>query len=282
MSLARFLLLIGLLPVSLISLAQAQASSIEVDFTTPSGYVVKHDGDLLWIIPQAPNNARTPCTYGLAAARPSKGSLEVDAEAALAEATAGGWQRINDRRIARRGVSAAGWHYFLLGGEFAGALQGQILNLAVMAMVFPAPANRVNVLIGLGNIARCTFEDVPFAQLFLSLRPHGWPNPPPDALEGDLIGTWGGSGLSRHTFYPKGRYSRSAGGILHGEATWTEGDGTYVVRGSEITITERAGSERFRVYIYDKWNNFRWQRAMTVLYEAKGPSVAEYVREGIR
>jgi hypothetical protein len=33
------------------------------------------------------------------------------------------------------------------------------------------------------------------------------------------------------------------------------------------------------VYIYDKWNNVRWQRAMTVLYDDRRPPyVAEFVR----
>jgi predicted amidohydrolase len=54
------------------------------------------------------------------------------------------------------------------------------------------------------------------------------------------------------------------------------------LRGAEITITPRApgfAPERFLVHIYDKWRNFRWERAMTVLYDDRTPPyVAEYVR----
>ena len=153
-----------------------------------------------------------------------------------------------------------------------------------MAMVFPAQANRVNLVFGLGGADRCNFDDVPFAQLFHSLRPRGWPSPVGNALERDLIGTWGGSRLSGHTFLADGRYSRRASGVLNDRAISGEGDGRYTVLGSEITITPRiAGQapERFRVYIYDKWHILRWARAMTVLYDdGRPPSVAEYVHEG--
>jgi hypothetical protein len=151
-----------------------------------------------------------------------------------------------------------------------------------MAMVFPAPASRVNVVFGFGDMGPCRFDDVPFAQLFHSLRPRGWPNPARNALERDLIGTWDGRSLSRHTFLADGRYSSSASGVLHDRTISGEGDGRYAVRGSEITITPRVAGrapERFRVSIYDRWNNVRWQRALGVLYDdARPPYVAEYVR----
>lgn len=284
MWLRRILILVGLLGLSVESRAQTGAASIEVDFTLPSGYTAQNQGGFVWIVPQA-GGVRTPCVYGLAPPRPSKGSLEVDAAAALVETVAAGWQRINDRRIAMRGVAAAGWQYFLLGGEFQGTIAGNTSYLAVMAMVFPAPANRVNLVFGLGSISDCTFNDVPFAQLFHSLRPRGWPNPAGNPLERDLIGAWGGSRLSGHAFDANGRYSRSASGQLFGNIISGEGDGRYALRGSEITVTPHVvgqAPERFRVYIYDKWNNSRWQRAMSVLYDDRQglPYVAEYVREG--
>jgi hypothetical protein len=282
MSLGRILVLAGLLALSVESRAQTGAPSIEVDFAVPSGYVAQHEGGLLWMLPHNGRDARTPCIYGLAPPRPSRGSLEVDAEAALVETVAVGWPRITDERIALRGVAAAGWPYFLSGGEFRGTIAGEIRSLAVMALVFPAPAHRVNVVFGLGSLGACRFDDVPFAQLFHSLRPRGWPNPASNALARDLIGTWEGRGLSQHTFLTDGRYSRSTAGVLHDRTISGEGDGRYALRGAEITITPRVvgqAPERFRVYIYDKWNNRRWQRAMSVLYDdSRPPYVAEYVR----
>jgi hypothetical protein len=61
-----------------------------------------------------------------------------------------------DYRIARRGVAAAGWSYFLLGANFQGQLLGETRYLTVMAMVFPvfpAQENRVNLIMGFGGIA---------------------------------------------------------------------------------------------------------------------------------
>jgi hypothetical protein len=277
-------LLIAPFLLSAASQAQSPVASREVDFTVPSGYAAKTENALLWLVPQNPADVRTPCVYGFAPPLPSKASLEADAEAALVETIAGGMRRTSDYRIARRGVAAGGWPYFLTGGHFQGQFGGQNADLAVMAMVFPASAGRLHVLFGIGNPAGCTFNDVPFAELFHSLRPRGWSSPAGNALERDLIGAWGGSRLSGHTFLADGRYSSSAAGALFGSAVSGATNGRYALRGSEISITPGiAGQapERFHVDIYDTWNNSRWQRAMTVLYDdRKPPYVAEYVREG--
>lgn len=282
-SLRRLLVLVGLLALSVAARAQSGAASIEVDVTPPSGYVARADGGLLWIVPQTPDQTGKSCIYGFSPPRPSKGSLEADAEAALVDETVGaGMRRTNDYRIAMRGVAAAGWQYFLSGGNFLGQSAGGTGYLTVMAMVFPATANRVTVALILGGAAQCTLNDVPFAQVFHSLRPRGWSSPAGNALERDLIGAWGGSALSGHTFSADGSYSSSAAGMLNGNAISGGVDGRYALRGSEITITPRAtgqAPERFRVHVYEKWNSVRWQRAMTVLYdERRPPYVAEYVR----
>jgi len=276
----RILVLVGLLTLSVEPRAQTGAASIEVDFAVPGGYVAQQEGEILWLRPPTLGDVRTPCAYGLLPPIPSKGSLEVDAEAALADITAK-WPRVTDNRIAMRGVTAAGSPYFLLGGTFQSPNGA---GLEVTAMVFPALANRVTVLFGLGAMTWCDLNDVPFAQLFHSLRPRGQPNPVGNSLERDLIGKWGGNRLSGYTFLADGRYASSAAAVLNGEPISGEGDGRYTVRGSEVSITPRlAGQtpERFRVYIYEKWNNFRWERAMRVLYDNRTPPyAAEYVREG--
>jgi hypothetical protein len=280
----RLLVLSGLLVSPVALRAQSGAVLLEVDYTAPTGYAARPEGGLLWMTPQAPGPVAPPCLYALMPPFASRGSLEADAEAALGETAAAGMQRSSDYRIARRGVAAAGWPYFLTGGNFTGQNPaGGFVSLAVMVMVFPASANRVSAIFGIGNPAECQFNDVPFAQLFHSLRPHGWSAPAANALERDLIGTWGGRALSGHTFHADGRYSSSAAAVLHGNAISAEPDGRYVVRGSDVTTTTRGGraEQRFRVYICDKWNNGRWERTLTVLYGDSGvPSVAEYVREG--
>jgi hypothetical protein len=284
MSLRRFLVFVGLLALSVASRAQGGAASLAVDFAVPSGYGARQAGDFVQILPQTMGHTSTPCAYALWAPRPSKGSLEADAEAALAvEMAAAGMQRSNDSRVAMRGVAAGGWPYFVSGGEFhlPGQLAGNSTYLAMWAMAFPASANRVSVVLGAGSLVpQCTFNDAPFEQLFHSLRPHGWPSPSGNALERDLIGHWEGRMLSMHTFHADGRYSSSASGQLYGQAISSDPQGRYALRGSEVTITTRVQrTERFRVHIYDKWNNSRWERALTVLYDDRmPPSVAEYVR----
>jgi hypothetical protein len=282
MSPGRLLVLVGLLVLPVALRAQSGAASLEVDYTVPSGYVAKPEGGVLWLSPQTIGHVSTPCIYGLAPPRSATGSLEADAEAALIGRLRGECGAPATIASPGGGLQRQAGPIFLSGGHFQGqAAGGEALYLAVMAIVFPAPANRVNVVFGVGKPSECFFNDVPFAQLFHSLRPRGWSSPAGNALERDLIGAWGGSRLSGHTFHANGRYSSSAAGVLHGNAISGEGDGRYALSGSEVTITTRAGQvpERFRVYISDNWNNSRWERTMTVLYDDRRPPyVAEYVR----
>ncbi len=281
-SLGRILVIVGLLSLPQSLRAQGGAASLELDVTAPSGYVTRQAGGSVWLVPATPGDVSTRCNFALAAMRPSKGSLEADAEAALvAETVESGMRRTSDYRIAMRGVAAAGWHYFLSGGNFEAQTAGGPVYIAAMAMVIPASANRVSVVVGFGSAAGCNFNDAAFAQLFHSLRPRGAPIPAGNALERDLVGNWQGRTLSNHSFDATGRYSRSSAGQLYGKLISGEGDGRYTVRGSEITITPRVAGqapERFRVHIYDKWNNSRWERTMTVLYDDRMPPyAAEYV-----
>jgi hypothetical protein len=277
-SLRRLLVLVGLLALPVASRAQSGAASIEVDVTPPSGYVTRLEDGALWV--RLPNSQPgTSCVYVVSPPRPSKGSLEADAEAALVDVTSvEGMRRTGEYRIAMRGVALAGWQYFLSGGNFQAQNAAGTLYLTVIAMIIPATANRVTEVHVIGGADQCNLNDVPFAQFFHGLRPRGWSSPAGNALERDLIGAWQGSALSGHTFFADGRYSRSAAGMLRGKPISGEADGRYALRGSEITISGRA-PERFRVHIYEKWNIGRWQRAMTVLYdEKKPPYVAEFVR----
>jgi hypothetical protein len=280
LSQGRVLVTIGFLAVAAMTHAQSGAVSIEVDYSVPSGHIEKRENGLVWF-ESTTQAVGAKCVYGLGPPMPSTGSLEADAEAALMRLVPR-MMRTNDYRIARRGVAPAGWEYFLSGGHF----QSQSGNYkALMAMVFPATANRVNLVFGIGSLSECTFNDVPFAQLFHSLHPRGWPRRPGNALERALIGAWGGSGLSGLTFDGNGRYSNSAAGQRHGWVISGGGNGGYTLRGAEITITPGAAGqppERFRVAIYDTWHIGRWQRAMTVLYDDRRPApyVAEYVRQG--
>ena len=83
--------------------------------------------------------------------RPSTGSLEADAEAALvAETVESGMRRTSDYRIAMRGVAAAGWHYFLSGGNFEAQTAGGPVYIAAMAdgdLLLPRQIESVSSLV---------------------------------------------------------------------------------------------------------------------------------------
>jgi len=278
----RLLVLAGVLAFPAVSQAQTAAAPLEIDYAVPAGYVAGRQEGAVMLAPQA-GTAGANCRYGIKLPRPSRGSLEADAQADLnSETVQSGMRRTNDYVLARRGVAPAGWSYFLLGGNFEAPSPNGSAYLAVMVLVIPTSPGRVSVVLGAGNAAACTFDDVTFAQLFLSLKPRAVASPDGNTLTRDLIGEWQGSSLSGHTFLEDGRYSNSTGGVVFGQPKSPEGGGRYEVRGSEITITpykEGRPPERFRVYIYDKLNFGRWQRAMAVLRENPA-TVTEYVRAG--
>jgi len=265
--------------------AYAQSAALEIDYAVPSGYVAGRQEGVVVLAPQ-PSNLLAKCRYAFKPPRPSSESLDAAAQADLdSETVQSGMRRTSASQVARQGVAPAGWRYFLLGGEFEAQSAGGSRYLAIMVLAIPTSPGRVSVVLGVGSVGGCTFDDVGFAQLFLSLNPRGWANPSGNVLTRDLIGEWQGSRLSGHTFLADGRYFNSAAGVVLGQAIPLEGSGRYAVSGAQITITPHAEGrpqERFRVFIYDKLNNGRWQRAMSVLYDERKPSpyVAEYVRAG--
>lgn len=267
--------------------AAATAGEIEVDFDVPPGYVARREGPLVVLTP-ATVDEKTPCAYGLSPARPSRGSLEADARAALLEALPG-WQLKSDHYNAMRGTAGAGWPYFWFRTNVQRLAGGSYEYAAAMTMAFPAGRGRVNVVWGAGNPARCTLDDLSFARLFHSLRPRGWAPDAGKALARDLQGTWRNSqrlGVAQYKFMPNGRYEFGIGtvtttGLLERTSSGVSG-GRYELRGAELIVTpdrRDRGASKYRVRVYDEFVAGRWTRALSLLDEGASPALeVQYMR----
>ncbi len=260
---------------------------IEVDFDAPPGYVSQRNGRMVVLTPTTVDE-KTPCAYGVSPARPSKGTLESDARAALLEALPG-WQLKSDNYNAMRGVAGAGWLYFWFRTDVQRLVGGSYEYATAMTMAFPAGPGRVNIVWGVGNPARCLLDDLAFARLFHSLRPRGWSSDGGKALSRELQGTWRNSqrvGIAQYKFMANGRYEFGIGtttstGLIERTSS-SVSDGSYELRGAELTITpdrRDRGVSKYRVRIYDEFVLGRWTRAMSLLDENAKPALeAQYMR----
>jgi hypothetical protein len=263
-------------------------ASVDLGFTVPPGYVQQRNGEVIILTPAAAGE-RTPCIYGIAPPVASSGSLAADAEAALVQVVVPGWRRLDGNRYAMRGVSAAGWEYAWFRAAFQGEIGGQPQAVNAMATVFPAGPGRVHVVWGMGSISRCLLDDVPFEQLFHSLRPAGWRSDEGRALSRALMGSWrytASAGLQQLHFRADGRFerdlgSRASAGVTERTSTTTSG-GRFALRDGELVLTPEhrpQSPDRYRVRLYDEWISGGWKRAIALLDEtANPPLVVPYYR----
>ena len=263
----------------------APTGETEVEFAVPPGYVSKRDGRIILLIPTT-FNEKTPCAYGLSPSRPSGGSLETDARAALLEPHPG-WKLKDDGFTAMRGTAGDGWEYYWFRTGIESFSGGRYQYVNAMAMAFPAGPGRVNILWGVGNAPRCQLDDLAFAQLFHSLRPRGWTPDGGKALVRALQGTWRYThsyGVTQYKFTGNGRYEYGRGttttaGVLETTSS-NASDGNYKLNGSELILGGSGGSvSKLRVRVYDKYLTGKWWRMMAVLNEGANPALeVEYER----
>ncbi|MFL6229402.1 MAG: hypothetical protein ACJ741_11545 [Pyrinomonadaceae bacterium] len=265
----------------------APAGDIEVEFDVPPGYAARREGRMVVLTPTTIDE-KTPCAYGVSPARPSSGTLDADARAALLEALPG-WQLKSDDYNALRGTAGAGWPFFWFRTDVQRLVGGSYEYAAAMTMAFPAGAGRVNIVWGVGNPAHCTLDDLAFARLFYSLRPRGWSSDGGKALSRDLQGTWRNSqrlGIAQYKFMADGRYEFGLGSVtsmgLFERTSSSVADGRYALRGAELSVTpdrRDRGVSRYRVRIYDEFVRGRWTRAMSLLDESANPALeVQYMR----
>jgi hypothetical protein len=246
------------------------STSTDVDFDVPAGYVPSRDGTTILFKP-IKIDRNTPCVYGISSSRPSSGSLERDARAAILEPLPG-WQIKSEHYNAMRGTAAAGWPYFWYRTDVQQMSGASMQYLTAMAMAFPNGNGRVSILWGFGSTGPCTVDDASFLRLFFSLRPRGWTSDDGKAFSKELIGTWRNtesSGMAQYRFTPNGRYEYGQGtsttfGNLE-TRTGSVGDGSYSLRGSELVLTGGRRAGTYRVRVYDEFSGGIWLKTLSVL-----------------
>lgn len=275
------LLRMGLASMAAACTVTAPAMDVEIDFAAPPGYAVRNEAAMVVLVPQAIE--RTPCVYGFVAPRPSKGALDADAQAALAEAVVPGWQRTGEWANAQKGTAAAGWPFFRTQADFRRGGDA----VSAMAMALPAGPGRVHVVWGLGNPAHCTFDDTAFAQLFHSLRPRGWRADGGAAWLRQLHGTWRNTeryGLAQFTFGADGRYERALAtstrlGFSERTSSRVE-RGRYALRDGALALTPESGGHpatyRARVFEEFTYVRGRWTRVLALLTADAGADEVRY------
>jgi len=253
-------------------------SEIEVDFQVPSGYTAKREGQSIVFTP-AQLNDKTPCVYGISPARTSKGNLETDARAAILEMLPG-WRIKSDYYNAIRGISADGWEFyrFMTDVQSLAPIDGSVQYLTAITMAFPASSGKTNIVWGFGKTGLCQLDDLAFAQLFHSLRPHGIASDGGKALMREMIGTWRDvqeRGVAQYRFFADGRYEYGIGTITQfgtlQTTTSSVKNGRYKLSNGELILTSESGEiSKLLVRIYDHYNRGGWRRAMSVLKESGG------------
>lgn len=249
--------------------------AIEVDFTAPAGYTSQRDGRAIVIKPMT-LDAKTPCIYGISPSRASSGALERDARAAILEAVPG-WQLKSEHYNAMRGTSTDGWPYFWFSTDIQQMSGGSMQYLTAMTMAFPAGPGRVNIVWGFGPPQTCTMSDVAFIRLFHSLKPRGFVSDGGKAFRQELVGTWRNTeavGMAQYIFSPNGNYEYGQGTSTtfstRETRTGSVGDGSYSLRGSELTMTGRRAG-KYLVRIYEEFNGGIWLKTMSVLNDSTSP-----------
>jgi hypothetical protein len=254
---------------------------IEVDFEVPPGYISKRDGQTIVLTPTK-FDEKTPCAYVLGPSRASSGNLETDARAAILEPHPG-WKLKHESYNAMRGTTGSGWKYFMFHTGIENFAGGNYQYVTAMAMALPAGPGRVNIVWGVGNAAHCTFDDLTFARLFHSLRPHGWNSDAGQALSKELPGLWRYThsyGVMQYKFMANGRYEFGRGtttttGMLERTSS-TVSDGSYKLSGNELVLTPDEGQReksQLRVRVYEKYTAGRWWRMMSLINETANPAL---------
>ncbi|MGE0546079.1 MAG: hypothetical protein AB7O24_00335 [Kofleriaceae bacterium] len=260
--------------------AQSAASDLDVDYDVPPGYSATPYGRSIVVSPKAAN-ANAPCVYGLSPVRPSTGSLERDAAAALLEPLPG-WQRKSDHHNAMRGTSATGWPYYWIRTDAQRLVGSSYEYASVMAMAFAPAGKGVHIMWGYGNPAHCQLDDASFARLFHSLRPRGWRSDGGQTVARDLVGLWRNSqsmGVGQYRFTSNGRYEyaiNTTTSIGYQNRTSTAlHQGGYALRDGVLTLSpdrKDRGTERLRIRVYDEFMTGRWTRTLTTLDETPSTS----------
>ena len=232
----------------------------------PDGYTPTPAGNGLWLV-SPPSETGERCTLGLWPLVPSSGDLFNDANGAWAQLFKDLEIRQTGAASLVRAVSPQGWEYVVVSHEMArpGTPDPEMFGWIMAAKV----GNRVAVISWLSkspSYSTCLhfYTGLPkvWPRFFANLQFRGWSAPAENGLARQIQGVWGSIGTStgggaslEYTFNAASRYAFVGVGQRYMAlsqnlaAVWTStafGDGSYSVRGNELTIKpDRGDSETY-------------------------------------
>ena len=230
-------------------------------YTVPQGWTTQPSGASLWIV-SPPSETGERCTISLWPMVQPSGDVLNDAAQAwgptFKEFTVP--QGVTTQLI--RGVSAQGWEYAIVHRDMAapGSPDATVTGFVMMARL----GNREAMITWLSKAqlySSCVqfYTGLPkvWPRFFATLGFRGWTAPAGSGLAKGIIGSWesfgsstGGGAVLQYAFTPAGRYAFFGVGQRYmalsrfEAAVWTSttfGDGSYSVRGNELTLTPDRG-----------------------------------------
>lgn len=238
----------------------ARASFQEYVYWLPDGWTTMPAGAGQWLVSPASETGER-CTLGLWPLVPSSGNLFNDASAAWAQLFRGLEMRPGASETLVRAVAPQGWQYVMIGrtlartGEADANVFGSIMaanvggRTAVISWLSKAPlmSSCLHFYTGLPKV---------WPRFFANLQFRGSP-PAGGELAKQVQGVWhsigtstGGGASLEYAFSPSNRYAFTGVGQRYMAlsstlaAVWTSstfGDGSYSVRGNELTLKPDRG-----------------------------------------
>jgi hypothetical protein len=257
-----------LLFLALVQFAQAPASFGDYIYAVPQGWTAMPSGASLWIV-SPPSETGERCTISLWPMVQPGGDVLNDAAAVwgptFREFTVP--PGVTTQLI--HGVSAQGWEYAIVHRDMAapGSPDATVTGFVMMARL----GNREAMISWLSKAqlySSCVqfYTGLPkvWPRFFATLGFRGWAAPAASGggLAKGIVGSWesfgsstGGGAVLQYAFTPAGRYAFIGVGQRYmalsrfEAAVWTSttfGDGSYSVRGNELTLTpDRGQSETY-------------------------------------
>ena len=242
-------------------LATATGSSGDYVYAAPEGWTVMPQGASTWIVSPASETGER-CTISLWPMVRPGGDVLNDAATAwgptFKEFTVP--PGVTTQLI--HGVSAQGWEYAIVHRDMAapGSPDATLTGFVMMARL----GNREAMISWLSKAqlySTCVqyYTGLPkvWPRFFATLGFRGWTPPAGSGLAQRVVGSWesfgsstGGGAVLQYAFTPAGRYAFIGVGQRYmalsrfEAAVWTSstfGDGSYTVRGNELTLTSDRG-----------------------------------------
>jgi hypothetical protein len=234
-------------------------------YTAPEGWTLTPSGNGLWIA-SPPSDAGERCTIGLWPMAPASNDLFADAQQAWDRVFQGFAIRPEDplnRTVLVRGVAPQGWEYAVLrrgilwpanpDAQLGGSIMVAKLGDRVAVVSFLSKDPRLSGCYMYGY----AFHPEVWPRFFANLHFRNWTSPSASGIAQRIQGSWesfgtstGGGASLQYAFTPAGRYAFFGVGqrymaLSRFEAVvWTSttfGDGSYSVRGNELTLRPDRG-----------------------------------------